>query len=188
MRHSHGVQHAVLGVVSRNPEGIHGYAVRRQGERLLGHFWRLNFGEVYRILDRLAADGLIEQVADAGGESARKVYRITSRGQRSLDDYVLSPQTDAPRPLRQELAVKLLFASPEHLPELLRLVARQRDAYLQELHKLGTERRKIRRVPFDAFVTNLLIDGAELAARAELAWLDEVAKRLAERYGTAPRA
>jgi DNA-binding PadR family transcriptional regulator len=48
----------------------------------------------------LAADGLIEQVAD-GTESARKVYRITARGQKSLDDYVLSPQTDAPRPLRQ---------------------------------------------------------------------------------------
>ena len=82
MRHSHGVQHAVLGVVSRNPEGIHGYAVRRQGERLLGHFWRLNFGEVYRILDRLSADGLIEQVAD-GSESARKVYRITADGARA---------------------------------------------------------------------------------------------------------
>ncbi len=187
MRHSHGVQHAVLGVVSRNPEGIHGYAVRRQGERLLGHFWRLNFGEVYRILDRLAADGLIEQVAD-GTESARKVYRITARGQHSLDDYVLSPQTDAPRPLRQELAVKLLFASAEHLPELLKLVERQREAYMQELHKLGTERRKMRRAPFDGFVTHLLIDGAELAARAELAWLDEVAKRLSDRYGVAGTA
>ena len=187
MRHSHGVQQAVLGVVSRNPEGIHGYAVRRQGERLLGHFWRLNFGEVYRILDRLSADGLIEQVSD-GSESARKVYRITERGQRSLDDYVLSPQTDAPRPLRQELAVKLLFASRDHLPELLRLVERQRDAYMQELHKLGTERRKMRRAPFDAFVTHLLIDGAELSARAELTWLDEVAKRLADRYGVAGTA
>jgi DNA-binding PadR family transcriptional regulator len=187
MRHSHGVQHAVLGVVSRNPEGIHGYAVRRQGERLLGHFWRLNFGEVYRILDRLAADGLIEQVAE-DTESARKLYRITSRGQRSLDDFVLSPQTDAPRPLRQELAVKLLFASPESLPQLLKLVERQRDAYMQELHKLGSERRKMRRAPFDAFVTHLLIDGAELSARAELAWLDEVAKRLVERYGVAGTA
>ncbi len=187
MRHSHGVQHAVLGVVSRNPEGIHGYAVRRQGERLLGHFWRLNFGEVYRILDRLAADGLIEQVAE-GTESARKVYRITVRGQESLDDYVLSPQTDAPRPLRQELAVKLLFARADRLPELLKLVERQREAYMQELHKLGAERRKMRRAPFDAFVTQLLIDGAELSARAELAWLDEVAKRLAERYGTAGTA
>lgn len=183
MRHSHGIQQAVLGVVSRHPDGIHGYAVLRQGERLLGHFWRLSFGEIYRILDRLAADGLIEQIADAGGESARKVYRITARGQRSLEDYVVSPQTDAPRPLRQELAVKMLFAGPEHLPELLRLVTRQRDAYLQELHTLGTERRKMHRVPFDAFVTHLLIDGAELAARAELAWLDEVATCLQERYG-----
>jgi hypothetical protein len=84
--------------------------------------------------------------------------------------------------------VKLLFASPEHLPELLRLVARQRDAYMQELHKLGSERRKMRRAPFDAFVTHLLIDGAELSARAELAWLDEVAKRLQERYGIAANA
>lgn len=185
MRHSHGIQQAVLGVVSRNPDGIHGYAVRRQGERLLGHCWRLNFGEVYRILDRLAADGLIEPVTD-GSASARKVYRITARGRQSLDDYVLSPQTDAPRPLRQELAVKLLFASPEHSSELLRLVARQREAYVQELHHLGAERRKVRRAPFDAFATHLLIDGAELAARAELAWLDEVAKRLRDRYGIAP--
>lgn len=184
MRHSHGIQQAVLGVVARNPDGIHGYAVRRQGERLLGHCWRLNFGEVYRILDRLAADRLIELVND-GSASARKVYRITARGQRTLDEYVLSPQTDAPRPMRQELAVKLLFASAERLPELLRLVARQREAYTQELHDLGAERRKIRRAPFDAFMTHLLIDGAELAARAELAWLDEVARRVRDRYGIA---
>ena len=184
MRHSHGVRHAVLGVVARNPEGIHGYAVRRQGERLLGHFWRLNFGEVYRILDRLAADGLIEQVAD-GAESSRKVYRITPQGRESLDDYVVTPQTDAPRALRQELAVKLLFATPATLPRLLALVARQREAYLQELTKIATARRKARCAPFDAFVTRLLIDGAELAARAEVAWLDQVAKRLQDRYGAA---
>jgi DNA-binding PadR family transcriptional regulator len=181
MRHSHGIHYAVLGVVSRNPDGIHGYAVRRQGERLLGHFWRLNFGEVYRILDRLASDGLIEQVAEAN-ESGRKLYRITEHGQQSLDDFVLRAQTDAPRPLRQELAVKLLFANPDRLPELLKLVDRQRDLYMQELRKLGTERRKLRRAQFDAFVTHLLIDGAELSARAELAWLDEVARRLTERY------
>jgi hypothetical protein len=59
---------------------------------------------------------------------------------------------------------------------------------MQELHTLGSERRRMRRAPFDAFVTHLLIDGAELAARAELAWLDEVAKRLAERYGVAGTA
>ena len=152
-------------------------------------FVSTGFGSIYPALAALAADGHARCTAvPQSGRPDRKVYRITNRGQQSLDDYVLSPQTDAPRPMRQELAVKLLFASPEHLPQLLRLVARQRDAYLQELHRLGTERRKMHRAPFDAFVTHLLIDGAELAARAELAWLDEVAKRLEERYGAAATA
>jgi DNA-binding PadR family transcriptional regulator len=184
MRHGSGIRYALLGVVSRNPAGVHGYALKRQCERALGSFWQLNFGEIYRVLDRLASEGLIEQVA-AEAESSRKLYRITAAGQRSLDDFILAPPTDAPRPLRQELAVKLLFASPDRLPELLRLVDHQREAYMQELFRLGVQRRRLARAPVDAFVTNLLIDGAELAVRAELAWLDEVARKLTERFAQA---
>jgi DNA-binding PadR family transcriptional regulator len=155
--------------------------LKRQCERILGDFWQLNFGEVYRVLDRLAEDGLIEQVVDEP-ESTRKLYRITNKGQRSLDDFVLAPPTDAPRPLRQELAVKLLFACAERLPELLKVIDHQRDAYMRQLHLLGVQRRKLRRVPVDMFVTNLLVDGAEGAVRAELAWLDEVTQKLKERF------
>lgn len=181
MRHARGIHYALLGVVSRNPEGVHGYALKRQCERILGDFWQLNFGEVYRVLDRLAEDGLIEHVTDEP-ESTRKIYRITDKGQRSLDDFILAPPTDAPRPLRQELAVKLLFACAERLPELLRVIDHQRDAYMRQLHLLGVQRRKIRRVPVDSFVTNLLMDGAELQVRAELAWLDDVSRKLQERF------
>ncbi len=81
--------------------------------------------------------------------------------------------------------MKLLFASPDRLPELLRLVDHQREAYMQELFRLGVQRRRLARAPVDAFVTNLLIDGAELAVRAELAWLDEVARKLKERFAHA---
>ncbi len=35
----------------------------------------------------------------------------------------------------------------------------------------------------DAFVTQLLVDGAELSVRAELAWLEDVAQKLTERFG-----
>ena len=173
--------YALLGMVSRNPAGIHGYALKRQCERFLGSFWQLNFGEIYRILDRLSAEGLIEQVLEEP-ESHRKVYRITDKGRSSLDTFVLAPPTDAPRPLRQELAVKLLFASPERLDELLELVQHQRDAYLRQLHVLGTQRRKLARAPLDAFVINLLIDGAELSVRAELAWLDDVSRKLQQGF------
>ena len=183
--HTRSVRYAVLGVVSQSRAGIHGYALKRQCERILGHFWHLNFGEIYRILDRLADDGLIEQLL-AAPESSRKLYRITDHGQRSLDTFILEPPTDVPRPLRQELAVKLLFAGTDRVPELLGLIDHQRRAYLRQLHLLGAQRRKLRRVPIDSFVTNLLIDGAELSVRAELAWLDEVTQKLQERVAAAP--
>ncbi len=180
MRHAHGIQYALLGVVSRNPEGVHGYALKRQCERFLGSFWQLNFGEIYRVLDKLADEGQIEQMA---GESSRKVYRITERGRQNLDDFILTPPTDAPRPLRQELAVKLLFASAEQMTDVLQMINHQREAYMTQLHQLGAQRRKIRCLPMDSFVTGLLIDGAELQVRAELTWLDDVTTKLQERFG-----
>ncbi len=183
--HRHAVQFALLGLVSRNPSGVHGYALKRQCDRMLGSFWQLNFGEIYRILDRLSADGLIAHVLEEP-ESYRKLYRITDKGLKSLDTFILTPPTDAPRPLRQELAVKLLFASAERLPDLLRLIQVQRDAYLRQLHALGMQRRRLARLPIDAFVTGLLIDGAEMSARAELAWLDDVGRKLQLRFQDQP--
>ena len=184
MRQGTGIRYALLGVVSQHPDGVHGYALKRHCDRLLGNFWQLNFGEIYRVLDRLASDGLIEHVP-VGPESSRKLYRITEKGRRSLDDFILLPPTDAPRPLRQELAVKLLFAGPGRLAELLHLIDHQREAYMRELSLLGVHRRRLARSPVDSFVTQLLIDGAELNVRAELAWLDEVTQKLRERFAGA---
>jgi DNA-binding PadR family transcriptional regulator len=161
---------------------VHGYLLKRQCDRVLGHFWQLNFGEVYRILDRLSEEGLIEAVV-TNAATSRKVFRITDKGRQSLDSFVLEPPTDAPRPLRQELAVKLLFAGAGRLPELLRLINAQRGTYMRQLHLLESHRRKLRGV--DSFVTGLLIDGAELNARAELAWLEDVSLKLKERFGAA---
>ena len=79
MHHGRGIRYALLGAVSRNPDGVHGYALKRQCERILGNFWQLNFGEVYRTIDRLAVDGLIEHVLEEP-ESTRKLYRITEKG------------------------------------------------------------------------------------------------------------
>jgi DNA-binding PadR family transcriptional regulator len=184
MRHGNGLRYALLGVVSQHPDGVHGYALKRQCERVLGKFWQVNFGEVYRILDRLAGEGLIEQVT-AEDESSRKLYRITSKGKKDLDDFILEPPNDAPRPMRQELAVKLLFAGRRRNPDLLRLIDHQREIYMHQLALLGSQRRRLTRSNMDSFVTMLLIDGAELSVRAELTWLDDVTAKLKERYADA---
>ena len=68
------------------------------------------------------------------------------------------------------------------MPELLRLIDTQRDTYMRQLHLLSVQRRKIVKLPVDTFVTGLLIDGAELSVRAELAWLEDVTLKLKERF------
>jgi hypothetical protein len=74
--------------------------------------------------------------------------------------------------------VKLLFAAPEQLPKVVGLIEHQRQAYLRQLYLLGVQRRRLERTRTEGFVTGLLIDGAEVSVRAELAWLDDVAQKL----------
>lgn len=179
-----GIRYALLGLVAQRTEGVHGWALKQECDRRLGTFWQLNFGEVYRVLDRLAVEGLIG-LTEAEAGSNKKVYRITKKGKRSLDDFILAPPTDAPRPLRQELAVKLLFAAPNRVPQVLAVIAQQRHIYMEQLGGLSVQRRRLRRRPEDGFVTGLLIDGAELQVRAELAWLDHVANKLREHFSPA---
>jgi len=111
------------------------------------------------------------------------VYAITALGQQSLDAFLLQPAAEVPDPRRQELAPKLLFARREHLPDLLRVINARRDMYVQQLALLAVQRRKLRRLPVDPFVVNLLIDGAEGGIVAEIEWLTHVCDRLAQRYG-----
>ena len=182
MRQSQGVRFAVLGVMARYPDGIHGYRLKCQCDSALGEFWQLNFGEIYRVLDQLAAESLIERV-DAP-KASQKLYRITAKGERDLKEFLLAPPEGEPRPLRQELAVKILFAERDHLPDILGLIEHQRDLYLKQLYRLGIQRGKLRQRGVAAFMTELLLDGAELAVRAELTWLDDVTRKLVAHFDT----
>jgi DNA-binding PadR family transcriptional regulator len=182
VRRSESVDFAILGLVACNPEGVHGYALRQQCLRALGHLWQLTLQEVYRVLTHLAGRGWIE----AGARdpiAGRKVYRITQSGQQSLEAHLLEPADNRPHPRREQLAAKLLFARPEHLPDLMRVIDARRDLYQQQLGILAVQRRRLRRLPVDPFLVNLLIDGAEGSILAEIGWLDRVCERLQERFG-----
>jgi DNA-binding PadR family transcriptional regulator len=182
VRRSDGVKFAILGIVACNSEGVHGYALREQCVRILGDLWQLSLQEVYRSLRALAADGWIE--ADAReAMSIRRVYCITQLGRTHLDAFLLRPEANAPAPRRNELAAKLLFTRPEQVPELLRLIAAKRDMYQQQLVLLATRRRRLRRMPVDPFLVNLLIDGEEGSVLAEIEWLNNVCEKLRERFG-----
>src|SRR5439155_22348394 len=184
------VQYALLGLISGRPEGAHGYQLKIEFDALYGDFWSLNYGQLYRTLDRLERAGLVQCTEEVqSGRPSRKVYRITASGQQSLDDWLLLPPTDEPRPLRDDLSVKLLFLTESRRQETLALVRSQRAIYLHHLARLTKRRTVPEESGQDMFVTRLLLLQAAMRVRTDLAWLDLVEKELLQRtYGKKPVA
>src|SRR6185295_13084839 len=101
---------AVLGLVSTREGGVHGYQLRNEVRALCDDFWQVNFGKIYSSLDTLERSGDICCAQEAQRKRPpRKVYRITEKGRRCLDDWLVQPPSSEPSPLRDELAIKLLF-------------------------------------------------------------------------------
>ena len=63
----------------------HGYGIVREVEELSGGRVRLKIGSLYGVLDRLAAEGLIEADREEAHEGRlRRYYRLTRDGRRAL--------------------------------------------------------------------------------------------------------
>jgi DNA-binding PadR family transcriptional regulator len=176
------VQYAVLGLISSRPTGTHGYQLKNEFDALYGDFWGLNYGQLYRTLDRLERGGLIEGTEELQhGRPNRKVYRITGSGRKSLDDWLLLPPSHDPLPLRDELSVKLLFLTDARREETLAVIRSQRAAYLQNLARLTKSRSLLEQGGQEFSVTSLLLLQADMRVRADLAWLDHVEKEITRR-------
>jgi DNA-binding PadR family transcriptional regulator len=173
------LQFAVLGLVAARPEGVHGYQLKSDVEALFDDFWQVNYGRLYRILDLLDRSGdlsLMEEIQR--GRPNRKVYRITEKGSQTLDDWLLQPVSDDPRPLRDELSLKLLFLEKSNIDALNAQIKQQRSIYLKKLARLVRRRKRLQKAGFRMEVASLVIDAAEMRVHADLAWLDHVERRI----------
>ena len=170
---------AVLGLVSTRERGVHGYQLRNEVRALCDDFWQVNFGKVYSALDALdeAGDVDCEQELQSN-RPAKKVYRITEKGRRSLDDWLIQPPSNDPSPLRDELAVKLLFLKAADIDQIRPLIRFQRSIYVQKLGELGRRRRQLERARLDSRILPLVMEGAELRLKADLAWLEHLERKL----------
>jgi PadR family transcriptional regulator AphA len=102
----------VLGVLSIQP--AHGFAVARELERdaPVGQVWSIQRPLVYRALNRLEDQALIQPHATEPGEGGpqRTVYRIERRGRTALDRWLHTPVRHL-RDVRTELLLKLVLGN-----------------------------------------------------------------------------
>jgi DNA-binding PadR family transcriptional regulator len=177
------LQFAVLGLVARRPEGVHGYQLKKDLDSLCDDFWEINYGRLYRVLDLLDHAGqLVLEEYLQHGRPNRKVYRITESGKQTLDDWLLQPVVTDPRPLRDELSLKLLFIDTSDIDAMNKQIKQQRSIYLTRLARIVRRRKRLEKAGLGTKVISLIMDGAEMRVHADLAWLDHLERKILKTF------
>src|SRR5205823_11529961 len=118
-----------------------GHQLKVEFEAATGGVWPLNVGQVYTTLDRVARDGLVARARPNGeGETHGKRYELTPAGREELAGWWQLVPADAPPP-RDELMLKVLFATTLGSTHALTVVTEQRTALLALLQAYRRESR-----------------------------------------------
>jgi DNA-binding PadR family transcriptional regulator len=163
------VKHGLLTLLDRGP--MHGYQLRAEFEASTGATWPLNIGQVYSTLARLERDGLVEPVA--GGDESQRLYAITDTGRGEVQAWFATPVSG--EPARNEVAIKLAFASRTPGCDIAAVVQTQRRATVKALQDYTRARERAG----DDLSWQLVADSLIFAAEAEVRWLDHCETTLA---------
>jgi DNA-binding PadR family transcriptional regulator len=139
-------KHVVLGLMIDRP--TYGYLLQQQlGERL--GFLGLADSAVYKTIERLEADGSVEEVGissvASGARSRRVLYRATPQGIHTFKEWMAQPCDRAT--LRDELQAKLAVSTPDDLPQMMAMAEAQAQACLVELAQIQRPRLTVAGTP-----------------------------------------
>ena len=144
----------------------HGYELLKRFNRRIGPFWHPNIGQVYQLLHELERRGLVVRRDEGAGSRARRIFRLTPRGERALGTW-LTRRPAWPAPLRDEILVRLLAAERGGHAAVLAQLERQEMEYRRYLSLVREEAARP-----DASVTRRLAHEAALGqAEGHLRWL-----------------
>jgi PadR family transcriptional regulator AphA len=115
-----------------------GYDIRKFVQENIGYFWKESYGQIYPMLKRMAAQGLVEaRIERTNGKPDRQVYSLTQSGRAELEAWMGQPPA-VPSP-RNELLLKLFFGARGKTEDMVRHVEgfrRRHEEFLQEYSRL----------------------------------------------------
>src|SRR5215471_18458378 len=177
------VREGLLALLADGPRN--GHQLKTEFEAATGGVWPLNVGQVYTTLDRLERDGLVTQTVGNGTErngGTQKRYELTAAGREELAAWWSLVPADDPPP-RDELMLKVLFASTHGREHALTVITEQRTALLAMLQ---AHRRASRAKTSEDDATAMVRDALVVRAEADLRWLDLCEARVNARKGSTP--
>lgn len=174
------VREGLLALLAERPRN--GHQLKTEFETATGAVWPLNVGQVYTTLERLERDGFVARSSSAEDASGQKHYELTPAGREELAAWWSLVPVDDPPP-RDELMLKILFASGLGTEHALAVITAHRSALLSVLQQRRREQRAA--APAPDLATAMVHDALVVRAEADLRWLDLCEARLAGRKGSA---
>jgi DNA-binding PadR family transcriptional regulator len=133
-------RHALLGLLHERPG--YPYLLADRLSVRLGRGWQINSGQLYRTIDELEKDGLIERIGEPAGdrvEGRRHVYAITEAGEAEFRDW-LGRVPKLGRVQRRPLLLKIALAGPDDVEDTLAdIVACERQC-VERMTEISRER------------------------------------------------
>ena len=166
-------QYAILGLLAGGPRS--GYDIKKEVAERISHFWNESLGHLYPVLSRLLDGGLVTRTLEPGdGRPTRHVYAITEEGRQQLDRWLREPVVVTPP--RLEILLKTYFGAhvePSVLTahfETYRAERARQLLLLESVHAMLSDAATSEDVRY----LRMTVRAGVLAARAALAWCDEV--------------
>lgn len=174
------LQHALL--VSLAEREATGYDLTRRFDRSVGFFWSATHQQIYRVLGRMAQDGLVEVRTEPGeGRPDRRVYSLTDIGRDELRAWTTRPTP--PEAMRSEFAVKVRGMNHGDPAAVIADIRRARGMHAEQLAYF--EANCAKNYPNPAAISledrplYAVLRGGIRTERAMLEWCDEMLTLLA---------
>ncbi|PYN43899.1 MAG: PadR family transcriptional regulator [Candidatus Rokuibacteriota bacterium] len=157
-----------------------GYDVKKLIERSIAHFWNESYGQIYPVLNRLAAEGFAARRREKQrGKPDRHVYSLTEKGRGELARWLAVPARY--EPFRSELLLKLFLGdagrAADSIAQIEHYEATQRgllETYLGIERRLREEMAGHPQLPFSLVTLHY----GQHRCRAMLAWCAESSRAL----------
>ncbi|MEW5852099.1 MAG: PadR family transcriptional regulator [Myxococcota bacterium] len=175
-------QFVILGILSIRPAS--GYDIQKAIQSSTSFFWTESYGQIYPTLERLLEQGLVRARKDVGSGRRRTTYSITAEGRRAFDAWIRAPYQ--PTVERNELLLKVFFgrlAEPAVTAAHLRRARQEAEVYLHTLQGIAEQLKKLLPTRKERIHTAATVKLGIAAARAQMAWCDEVLSELEEEFG-----
>lgn len=175
--------HAILGFLEYQP--MTGYDLKKYFDQSVAHFWSATQSHIYKALEKLESDGLVEsEIIQGEGKPNRKQYQITATGRGELRRWVSTP---LPLEIHRETwLIQVFFSHNISNEEIAHMFKKRIEAMREYLSQCQVAQKNIdenaARVGIERLheLWQLTLDYGVDYYENEIAWLEKTLKRISK--------